>query len=420
MTKEKNTGKRNGTNSLSVKNHGQDAHATTGGSTIAHYLSPTMFLAYAWAYGFTVFSALVGLETTRIWASWLTWPAVVFGYGALFAVVIGFRPILLDLVADLDLREKLGILVLQAVLFVTPKLTMRHASLIDCLIVIQVPFVALLLRRENFLRLYTANFLLVALSAFVAWQKWHGGFEWAACLVVFLAGCFAADHFFFELDRYPSIAARPVRRPLLLGAEYAAAALVGGSLLYLVTPELAVAERSAAAPTIVEQPGGPTTISFHTLLQLVWETFILLILIVVALAILQWLKRKYRRGQTDEESTMGGGVMRMVRKIIRPTPKPPQMPRGFSPREQILRGYWAWCDELERFGLVRMPVMTPKEFAQGLARSNQAIASPATELTQLFEWAKYDRRDLARGDAEAFFNHSRQVIEVLLTSVHMQ
>lgn len=389
---------------------------TRKGELVKHYFAPTMFLAYGWAYTFTVFSAAVGLSATRLWSEWLTWPAIVLGFGAMFTLVAGLRPILLDLTSDLGIREKLGVFLLHVLFFAGPKLATSRATLIDCLIALQIPLVALLIRRENFLRLYCVNFLLVALGAFVSWQTAGGGFEWAICLVVFLSCCFAADHFFLELDRYPDIAARPAGRPLLLGIKYAAASLAGGGILYAVTPALAVIHRSPAAGPVVQRRGGVQTVSLDTLIQLVWDSFILMILIVVALAILQWLRKKYRQSETDLESEMGGGVMRMVRKAVHPRPKPPRMPRGFSPREQVLRGYWAWCDELEQFGLFRAPVATPKEFARTVTRSARAVAEPAGDLTQLFEWAKYDQRDLTHADAEAFFAHSRRVIEILLAS----
>jgi hypothetical protein len=381
-----------------------------------HYLSPTMFLAYGWAYGFTVFAALVGLSATRLWLAQLTWPAVVLGYGALFAFLVGLRPVLLDLTADLGIREKVGIFVLIVAIFASPKLATPRATLIDCLIVLQFPLAVLLLRRENFMRLYAANFMLVALSVFVEWQTGGGGFEWAAWLPVFVVGCFAADRFFLELDRYPNIEARPFFRPLLLGLGYAAVSLAGGFVLYLLTPDLALARPATTAQPLVEQRGGAQTVSFDALYELVWDTLILMILIVAALVVIQWLKRKYRRTEVEAERAMGGGVMRMVRKIMRATPRPPQMERGFSPREQIMRGYWSWCDELERFGLVRVPAATPREFARTIAGNNQTVAAPVAEATALFEWAKYDRRELTRTDADRFFAHSRSVIETLLQS----
>ena len=381
-----------------------------------HYLSATAFLAYGWAYGFTVFAALVGLSSARLWLAQMAWPAVALGYGALFAFVVGLRPVLLDMTADLGIREKAGIFVLILAIFAGPKLAVPRATLIDCLLALQIPLAALLLRRENFMRLYAANFMLVALSVFVEWETEGGGFEWAVWLPVFVAGCFAADRFFLELDRYPNIEAWPFFRPLAIGLGYTVVSLAGGFVLYILTPDLALARPSTAAQPLVEQRGGTHTVSFDALYELVWDTLILMVLIVAALVIIQWLKRKYRRSEIEAERAMGGGVMRMVRKILRAAPRPPQMVRGFSPREQILRGYWSWCDEMERFGLVRAPAATPREFARAIAGNSPTAAGPATEATALFEWAKYDRRDLTRADADAFFARSRSVIETLLES----
>jgi len=380
------------------------------------YISTSMLLAYAWAYAFTVFATLVGLNATRTWPMQMLLPAVVFGYAALFALVVGFRPILIALIEDLGLREKMGLFVLHGLLFLTPKLSSPRATLMDCLIVLQVPLVGLLVKRESFLRLYAVNFLLVALSAFVEWQTEEGGFELAAALVVFVAGCFAADRFFLELDRYPTVAVRSAVRALLLGMQYAAAALAGGTLLYLVTPELTVVQHTDVGPPVVARPGGAQTFSLDALWEVAWQTFLLMIVIVVALALLQWLKKRYQGHEADRDSAMGGGVMKMVRKMIRPTPRPPQMKRGFSPREQILRGYWSWCDEMERFGLVRSPDTTPKEFAQAVTKNEGKVAAPTGELTRIFERAKYHRCELTRDDVQQFFDHSRNVIETLLAS----
>jgi len=375
-----------------------------------HYLSPCLVLAYAWAYAFTVFATLVGLTATHIWSAKMTWLAVTMGFGALFALVVGLRPLVIALIEDLGIREKMGIFLLLGMLFVSPKLITPRATLIDCLIVLQIPLVAQLVKRENFLQLYGVNFLLVCLGTFVAWQTEGGGFEWAGALVVCLAGCFAADRFFLELERYPNLAAQPVGRPLLLGIQYGAVALIGGTLLYLVTPELAMAPRAETARTVVGRPGGAQTLSLRTLWDLAWQTVLLMVLIIATLAVLQWLKKKYRRTEGGKDSAIGDGVMRMVRKILRPTPRPPQMRRGFSPREQILRGYWAWCDEMERFGLVRRPEMTPKEYARAIAQTERQVASPVGELTGIFEQAKYDRREPAARQVEDFFGRSRQVI----------
>ncbi|MCX8038361.1 MAG: DUF4129 domain-containing protein [Candidatus Sumerlaeia bacterium] len=384
--------------------------------TLAHFWNPTVYLAYLWAYGFTVFATLAGLGATRLWPEQITWPIVLIGFGVLFAAVAAFRPLLIELGESLGLREKLGLFLLAGLLFVSPKLVWRQATLIDCLIVLQVPLVMSLIRREGFVRLYTINFLLAALSAFVLWQTEKGGFEVAAPLVVFFAGCFTADRWFFELDRFPQVEKRPFLRPLRLGVEYGAVALAGGTVLYLMTPRLTVVERVRAPARVVEHPGGVRTLTYDALFDLVWQTFLLLVLIVAALAVLQYLKRKYRRPEEGEDTAAGESVLRMVRRIIRPTPRPPDIPRGFSPREQILRGYWAWCDEMERFGLARLPVMTPKEFAGAVARNHPPVAAPVGRLTAIFEAAKYDRRPLAGADVEGFFACAREVIESLLVS----
>lgn len=377
----------------------------------------TLLLAYGWAYAFTAFATLIGLSATRMWPAWVTWPAVLIGYGVLFVVVMAARPFLLDLLADLGLREKFGIFIGHVLVCLAPRMATPRATVIDCLIALQVPLVLFLLRRENFIRLYCVNFMLVALSIFLVWRGGGGGFDLAIGLAIFLAGCFAADHFFLEIDRYPQMAARPFGRPVLAAVKYGTLSLAGGGVLYALTPELALADRTSLDAAVVEAPGGVQSVSFQALFDLVWDSFILMVLIIAALAVVQYLKRKYGRRDAAEDVETGTGVMRMVRKVIHPRPRPPEMARGFSPREQILRGYWAWCDEMERFGLVRAANVTPKEYASTLSRIGRSVASPVASLTGIFERAKYDRSDPTRQEANSFFEHSRRVIEILLASM---
>jgi len=384
---------------------------------LGRYFTPPMLLAYGWAYGFTVFAASIGLRSSRVWPVWLTLPAVFLGFGALFAIVIGLRPVLNDLTAGLEIREKLGLFILHGLFFIGPKLATPRASLLDCLVALQVPLVVFLIRRENFVRLYAVDFFIAAIGIFTAWHTDRGGFGWAAALVVFLVGCFVADRFFFELERYPAVEARPFGRPLLLAGKYAALSLLGGVLLYALTPQFATARRTATSRPVVHYPGGVQAVSPDALVRLVWDSFILMVLIVIALALVQWLKRKFGGSDEGEDSAMGGGVMRMVRKVIKPRPAMRAMARGFSPREQILRGYWAWCDEMERFGLARSADMTPKEFARVVAGRDPSAAPYVGELTRLFEWAKYDRRDLGQGDVETFFERSRRVIGIFMAAL---
>lgn len=385
---------------------------------ILHYLHPTLFLTYGWAYGFTVFSTLLGVHASsgrHPWPEWVAWPLVVFGFAACFAVVIGLRPVLLDLAADLGVREKLGLIFLHMLIFIAPRSLSLRATLIDCLIALQVPMALLLLSRASLTRLYVVNFLIVSLSVFFLWTTDRTGFLWAACLPVFVCGCFAADHFFFEIDRYPTIDERPFLRPLLLSFKYAVVAVAGGGVLYALTPALTLAESRGGRGAIDLRSSGGQPLSNEVMLRLIWDTFILLVLLVIALAVLQYLKRRFQRHGQAESADLGGGVMKMVRKVIQPRPKAPEMPRGFSPREQILRGYWSWCYEMERFGLVRDDSMTPKEYADRVIRGDQRASEPVETLTNLFESAKYDQRAIPREDAEAFFEKSRHVIDAFLT-----
>jgi len=281
---------------------------------------------------------------------------------------------------------------------------------------LQIPLVALLLHRESFLRLYVINFVLASLGIFIAWQTERGGFGWASCLLIFVTCCFTADNFFFQLDRYPRPNAQPSARPLLLGIGYGLASLLGGLMLYAITPQLKLVSRTAREVAVVQRRGGGQDVAVGALVELVWQTFAIMVALIVALAFLQWLKKKYARTKEGEATSLGGGVMKMVKKIMRPTPRPPEIPRGFSPREQILRGYWAWCDEMERFGLMREASATAKEFAQVVAQANRSLGSPVSDLTALFEHAKYNKADPTRADVESFFARSRLVVETLLSS----
>jgi hypothetical protein len=377
-------------------------------------LSPTLVLAYAWACGFAIFAAYAGFTATRTWIHPPVWPTV-FAYLAIVLAVMLLRPFLIDVTADLGLREGLGLFLLHALIFATPKLIWSdRATLIDCLIALQIPVLGLLLRRENFVRLYLVNFLILCLSIFVQWESNQGGFEWAVGLCVFLAGSFAADRFFLELDRYPDVESRPFFLPLYLGLKYALVALAGGGALYAITPQLPVVEPPPPQEALDIGPGGARTISVESLLSLAWNMLILLTLMLLALVLIRYLRKRFQGADAGEDVKMSKSAQRVFERKGSPARKPPDEPRGFSPREQILRGYWAWCDDVQRFGLLRRVHETPKEFARAILGRNEAVAEQVGVLTRLFEYAKFSAREMTGEEADAFHENTRRAIDILL------
>jgi len=385
---------------------------------VARGVAPPLLLAYGWAWAFSVFAATAGLSASQRGPIPLSVPVLIFGFGFIVAVVLALRTFLLDMTADLGVRESLALFLLHALFFMAPQFAWSsRATLIDSLVALQLPLLALLLRRSNFLRLYLVNFILVALAAFLHWQTGRRGFEWAVPAPAFLIFCFTADRFFFQTQRYPETGTQPVGLPLWLGAKYAAVSLAGGALLYAITPSFATIPRAAPARPVVEYPDGAVNISTESLVALLWDAFLLMVMIVVALLAVRWIRKKFHRVAENGAVEMSGKARQMVPKPVPAPPRQPDGPRGFSPREQILRAYWAWCDDMERFGLRRMESATAKEFARDVTRGHDTVVPMVEQLTRLFESAKYSTRNLAAADAETFLDQSRRALDILIDSV---
>jgi hypothetical protein len=364
---------------------------------------------YLSAYIFTVMTALLAVHYGLNLPLLVYFPLVSLGYGLCFLGASGLRVLFLDLLANLQYRERIALFLVHAVFFVMPIYLFEAISLIPCFLFLNIPLCLLLQRAQNFNRLYANNILILITTALVNPQV---PVFWLLAAGMMLITCMIGDRFVFIGERYSvgnQIKIRDVGESVLLYVILIALASLG---LYGLTPRLPVPR--GITKGVLEGPAGRSAQPLDTrmIFDLVLSTVILLMLVVGALALLSWLHKKLRKSHPKEflpvQSSLST-LKKIVReKIIR------RFKTHFSnPREMVVFYYGLLCEQMRNFGFGREPWVTPLEYASYLKITIPEKPSGIDQITDVFQRAKYSPHPVLPDEAKAF----KHTVELMISTM---
>ncbi len=368
---------------------------------------------YVSAYAFTVVTALIGIRYGLNLPVLIYFPLISLGYGLLFLVASALRVLFLDLLANLQYRERLALFLVHAVFFVMPIYLFEHTSLIPCFLFLNIPLCLLLQRSQYFTRLYANNILILIATTLV-----DPGVPvfWLLAAGIMLIICMIGDRFVFIGERYSvlnQIKIRDVGESMLLYVILISLTSLG---LYGLTPVLP--EPRAIAKGALVRPSGQAAQQLDTrmIFDLVLSAVILLILCVGALALLSWIHKKLIKSRAKPflpaQSSLSTLKKIVKKKLIR------RFKTHFSnPRETVVFYYGLLCEQLTTLGWGRNPWVTPLEYANYLKSATSEQSLTIDQITDMFQRAKYSPHAIVMDEAKAFKDAVEMVINRAKDSV---
>ncbi|MFC1601131.1 DUF4129 domain-containing protein [Candidatus Sumerlaeota bacterium] len=359
---------------------------------LALYYNPFSLALYFWTFCLTGLLAHLSLVGRIPYDPQIVAPGVWLTCAALFLLAASMRVPLMDACAGLNYREQFGILVIVATFGVAPRALFEEATIVHCLLGLQLPLVVLMASERAFTRVYLVDLLLL-----VCYCLDHGE-EPATCRNVVLAAgflltmCLVTDFFCFRSERFGSVKSENFLRAHLLGLKYYLVVAGLGLALWWLTPTFGgepvtagVFEIDYGAPS----RGARRALSSREIKTILWHTSWLLLGFVVILAALGYLQRRLRaRGAVPPP-----GIISQVKQMLEVLRDPGRRSSGAaetaSAREMIVRAYCRLCELAAARGLEREPSQTPQEFGAALAGKFPEHKQEIPELTRLFEEVKY-------------------------------
>lgn len=333
-------------------------------------------------------------------------------YLFLFLLVTLYRPFLLDLTASLQYRERLGIFFIHLAFFALPQSYLKHSNIIVGLSVLNIPLIFFLLRPHNFCYFYLNNILIFLLGLFYTSSFPIFAF-WLFINILLIT--FIIDNVAFKFEKYATtlekIDWRVLGKPILWGILFVS---ISTFSLSIFTPELETRRlyilKSLATTTYSAKPLKP--LDETTLLELAFSLFLLIVIVFVLLALLNWINKKLRRRRSPDSALLKpSSTIAHFKKILRDT-----FARSFrislaDPRSAIIYYYNALCEEMAHLDLKREPYITPKDYEVILREKFHPLNDVLGYLRKTFELAKYSTVPLTENDAQTYLQQSEFFIQ---------
>lgn len=378
--------------------------------TLLSPLALLYFLCFLLASLSTGFSLSVSLKAT----GWLYFPALMLAYFLLITVVMLYRPLLLDLTASLQYRERFGIFLVHLAFFSFAMSVFKESNFILGLAFLNLPLIIFLLRPHNFCHFYLNNLIIFLLGLFYVSR--------VPIILIFLFDyivllTFILDYFAFRIEKYRGIIKefdlRTLVKPLLVTLLLV---IIVCSFLFLLTPRIPPRQMKFVEFISSEEHRypQPKPIDESKIAELAINVLILIIITFLFLALLNWLNKKLRRYGQQKPVLKTPATISHFKKMIKDAFSKAYHIRLDNPRSAVIYYYNLFCEELGRLGLGRAKYVTPKEYETQLRQKSKRVDNEGLcYLTETFEIAKYSPANVSDKMAQRFQKLVFSVLNVI-------
>lgn len=334
---------------------------------------------------------------------------ILFSGAALFAYQ--FRDLLSDYFPQFNYNERFAYLLIHLLFFFMPLFVIRHPSATLSFLSLNF-FVLFTMFKENSLtRIYAANFFILILL--ILKQPNISSF-WVIVSVLLIACTMCFDYFYFRSRKYNAARYLPLGEFAKIGIRYIVPPILAGILFFWALPPLQPRASKYKSIGFTPSPGRAIQVRPDISTRMVLTAALTALVLMFALALLNWLNKKYRSKNTPPAIELKG-LMRRVRDFVDEKIFHPKRPRPSSPRDSIIHDYNRFCEEMARIGRERSRSQTPHEYADMINPVFFNKGAMVESITFTFEKAMYGGAETKPADAEYFTGEVEEILSLLKT-----
>jgi hypothetical protein len=363
------------------------------------------FSLYLSACVLTVYTSCLALHYGIGLSVGICLPLLIAVFGLLFAVAGVLKHLILDVISNLSYRERFAVFLLYGVFFVMPIFIFHGPNLLLSFVFLLLPLAFFCQKQQNFNRLYFVNALVLA-TTIMSYPRSSPVVVFVFVILLIVTLLF--DYVAAKEEKFRT--ALPIQwADILRILSFYAVLVIGlGGAFYVLTPPLTPHVYVSSQQEYASREVSLETLSQETLVKLLIYTVVLIILLFVLLAVLNWISKKFRK-RTVTPIEVVKSSLSVLKKAVQETFFRKIKMQFSSPRDAIVFYYAIFCERLAQAGFARKSDWTPREYAAHLRTNVPISADPEAMLfgsldflTTTFERAIYSPLSIAPDDSERF------------------
>ena len=325
---------------------------------------------------------------------------VLFGGAILFSMT--FHVLLQDFFRQFDYGEKFAFFLVHCVFFCFPLFIFQRFYIVFSFLSLNLFIVLCLVLPSHFTRLYASHLFLVCVMI-IKLPRMSPLWPLAGFLLIALS--MSLDYFYFKAQTYGEKRALPLEEFRKIALRYILPPLFIAGFIYWRLPPLSGRIRRFSFEIPLEQRASQPPDMF----DLIVKTVIVALLLMIAIALLNWIQKKLRGGKPAPVIVMKG-IVRRVQKFVEDKIVRPAREKLLDPKARIIHEYNRFCEEMGKAGFERALFLTPQEYAENLKPHTGDFIDHLESITATFEGVMYGASEAEEKDALEFKDHVKEFL----------
>jgi hypothetical protein len=331
-------------------------------------------------------------------------PLVCLIFGSAILVAMTLQMLLTDFFRQFNYSEKFAFFLVHWVFFFLPTMLLRRFNMSLSILCMDFFILLCLVMPVHFQRLYASNIFLLTMILIKVPQTPS---LWVVVGFILVSISMCLDYFYFKVYSYGEMRFLGFWEFLKIGIRYIIPPLVFAGLVYMFLPPL-TPKMTFRGGISLSMPSQDVVLTPQYFSRLVFEGVLVAILLMVSIALLNWLQRRLR-GKKPPPAIPFKGIIRKIQKFFEEKIIQPQKEKSLSPRDRIILEYNRFCEEMGRIGFGREVFQTPDEYSLILHPKTDRKETLQT-ITQTFDHVMYGNHDIDETDEQSFNQSLKSIL----------